>query len=161
MATFYPSSNDYFQHDMVTKNKSLQPDSLYMISLVYLSGLPRPGDLNPTTEHIWVVVQWEVRSNYVIRSCQHGPESWRNVSDSNWNPCNTEWRLLQKQSWVPPSISMVFLIKCIREVEEEAKLRKLNPRKHPFYKLNKSLNIVPMLQLLFNTLHSTPNNFPH
>lgn len=96
---------------------------------------------------------WQICSNYMIQSFQHGPASQSNVPTPGWNPCNKELRLFWEQSWVPPSISMVFLIKCIMDMEAEAKLREQNARNLNFQKLN--INIVQKLQICL-TLEHTP-----
>ncbi len=80
---------------------------------------PQLPDLNPN-EHLWDVVErrfaswmcsWQICSNCVILSCQYGPKSLRNVSNTLLNLFHKEWRQFWRQKGVQPGTSKVYLIK--------------------------------------------------
>ncbi len=50
-------------------------------------------------------------SNCMMLSCQYGPKSLRNVSNTLLNICHNELRQFWRQKWVQPGTSKVYLIK--------------------------------------------------
>ncbi len=99
MTTVYPSSDAYFQQDNAPCHKAqiisdwfLEHDN----ELTLLKWPPQSPDLNPI-EHIWDVVEREIRSQQicsdcVMLSCQYGPKSLRNISNTFLNLCHEELR---------------------------------------------------------------------
>ncbi len=107
MTTVYPSSDGYFQKDNAPCHKAqiisdwfLEHDNEF----TFLKWPPQWPDLNPI-EHLWDVVEREIASwmcsrqicsNCVMLSCQYGPKSLRNVSNTLLNLCHGElgqfWR---------------------------------------------------------------------
>ncbi len=99
MTTVYPSSDAYFQQDNAPCHKAqiisdwfLEHDN----ELTLLKWPPQSADLNPI-EHIWDVVEREIRSQQicsdcVMLSCQYGPKSLRNISNAFLNLCHEELR---------------------------------------------------------------------
>ncbi len=53
----------------------------------------------------------QICSNCVMLSCQYGPKSLRNVSNTLLNLCHEELRQFWRQKGVQPSTSKVYLIK--------------------------------------------------
>ncbi len=53
----------------------------------------------------------QICSNCVMLSCQYGPKSLRNVSNTSLNLCHEELRQFWRQKWVQPGTSKVYLIK--------------------------------------------------
>ncbi len=53
----------------------------------------------------------QICSNCVMLSCQYGPKSLRNVSNTLLNLCHEELRQFWMQKWIQPSTSKVYLIK--------------------------------------------------
>ncbi len=53
----------------------------------------------------------QICSNCVMLSCQYGPESLRNVSNTLLNLCHEELRQFWRQKGVQPGTSKVYLIK--------------------------------------------------
>ncbi len=53
----------------------------------------------------------QICSNCVMLSCQYGPRSLRNVSNTLLNPCHEELTQFWRQKWVQPGTSTVYLIK--------------------------------------------------
>ncbi len=57
------------------------------------------------------MVKQQICSNCVMLSCQYGPTSLRNVSNTLLNLCHEELRQFLRQNGVQPSSSKVYLIK--------------------------------------------------
>ncbi len=102
MTTVYSSSDDYFQKDNAPCHKAqiisdwfLEHDNEFTL----LKWPPESPDLNPI-EHLCDVVEREICimdvqqicSNCVTLSCQYGPKSLRNVSNTLLNLCHKELR---------------------------------------------------------------------
>ncbi len=99
MTTVYPSSDGYFQQDNAPCHKAqfisdwfLEHDNEFTL----LKWPPQSPDLKPI-EHLWDVVEREIHSrqicsNCVMLSCQYGPKSRRNVSNTLLNLCHKELR---------------------------------------------------------------------
>ncbi len=85
---FWCTSSRIMHH--VTKLKSSQTGFLNItMSSLYSNGLQSP-DLNPI-EQLWDVVEREIHINCVMRSCQYGPKSLRNFSNTLLNLCHELW----------------------------------------------------------------------
>ncbi len=54
---------------------------------------------------------WQICSNYVMLSCQYGPKSLRNVSNTLLNLCHEEFRHFWRQKGVQPGTNNVYIIK--------------------------------------------------
>ncbi len=102
MTTVYPSSGGYFQQDnarhkaQIISDWFLEHDNEFTL----LKWPPQSPDLN-SIEHVWDVVEREIHvmmcsrqicSNCVMLSCQYGPKSLRNVSNTLLNLCHKELR---------------------------------------------------------------------
>ena len=91
MATMYPSSNDYFQHDNAPCQKAKVVSSWFHEHINGFSVLQwssQSQDLNPI-EHLWDVVELEIRSvNVQLTNLQ---KLWMSTSNrSSKNPCHEE-----------------------------------------------------------------------
>ncbi len=58
----------------------------------------------------------QICSNCVMLSCQYGPKSLRNVSNTLLNLCHEELRQFWRQNGVQPGTSRVYLIKWLVSV---------------------------------------------
>ncbi len=121
--TVYPSSDDYFQQDNAPCHKAqiipdwfLEHDNEFTL----LKWPPQSPDINPI-ELLWDLVEREIRimdvqpticSNCVMLSCQYGPTSLRNVSNTLFNLCHEELWQFWRQKGVQPGTSKVYLTKC-------------------------------------------------
>ncbi len=104
MTTVYPSSDSYFQQDNAPRHKA-------QIKPMWWNGrFPS-----------WMSSR-QICSSCVMLSCQYGPKSLRNVSNTLLNLCHEELRQFWRQRGVQPDTSKVYLIKwpvsvfsCIRD----------------------------------------------
>ncbi len=68
----------------------------------------------------WWFASWmcsrQICSNCVMRSCQYGPKSLRNFSNTLLNLCHEELRQFWRQKGVQPSTRKVYLIKWLVSV---------------------------------------------
>ncbi len=102
MTTVYLSSDGCFQLDNAPYHKAqiisdwfLEHDNYFTL----LKCPPQSPDLNPI-EHLWDVngrftslkCSRQICSNYMMLSCQYGPKSLRNVSNTLLNLCHEELR---------------------------------------------------------------------
>ncbi len=121
MTTVYPSSDGYFQQDNASCHKAqiisdwfLEHDNEFTL----LKWPLQSPDLNPI-EHHWDVVEREIRimcsrqicSNCMMLSCQYGPKSLRDVSNTLLNLYHEELRQFLRQKGFKPGTSKVYLIK--------------------------------------------------
>ncbi len=122
MTTVYPSSDATSSRIMhhVTKLKSSQTGFLNMtMSSLYSNGLhSHQISIQYSTFGIWWngrFTSWmysrQICSNCVMLSCQYGPKSLRNVSNTLLNVCHEELRQFWRQKGVQPGTSKVYLIK--------------------------------------------------
>ncbi len=111
MTTVYPSSDDYFQQDNAPCHKAQIISDWFLEhenEFTLLKWPPQSSDLNPV-EHLWDVVEWEIHimdvqlhksvNNFVMLSCQYGPKSLRNVSNTLLNLCQEELRQFWRRRW--------------------------------------------------------------
>ncbi len=95
MTTVCPSSDGYFQQDNAPCHKAQIISDWFPEhnnEFTLLNWPPQSPDLN-SIEHLWDVVEREIRimqicSNCVTLSCQYGPKSLRNVSNTLLNLCH-------------------------------------------------------------------------
>ncbi len=104
----------------VTKLKSSQTGFLNMtMSLLYSNGLhSHQISIQQSTFGMWWngrfasrMCSWQICSNCVMLSCQYGPKSLRNVSNTLLNLFHEELRQFWRQKWVQPGTNKVYLIK--------------------------------------------------
>ncbi len=94
----------------VTKLKSSQTGFLNMtMSSLYSNGL-HSHQIGNGRFSSWMC-SWQICSNSVMLSCQYGPKSLRNVSNTSLNLCHRELRQFWRQKGVQPGTSKVYLIK--------------------------------------------------
>ncbi len=99
MTTVYPSSDDYFQQDNAPCHKAQIISDWFFEhenEFTLLKWPPQSSDLN-TIFGIWWngrFASWmcsrQICSNCVMLSCQYGPKSLRNVSNTLLNLCHEE-----------------------------------------------------------------------
>ncbi len=106
MTTVYPSSYGFFQQDNAPCHKAQIISDCFFEhdnEFTLLKWPPQSPDLNPI-EHIWDVVEGEIHirrqicSNCVMLSCQYGPTSLRNISNTLLNLCHEELRQFKSGS---------------------------------------------------------------
>ncbi len=104
----------------LTKLKSSQTGFLNMkMSSLYSNGLHSPQiSIQESTFGMWWngrFASWmcsrQICSNCVMLSCQYGPKSLRNVSNTLLTLCHLELRQFWRQKVVQPGTSKVYLIK--------------------------------------------------
>ncbi len=110
MTTVYPSSDGYFQQDNAPCHKAqiisdwfLEHDNEFTL----LKWPPQSPDLSPI-EHLWDVVEREIRILVMLLSCQYGPKSLRNVSNTLLNLCHKELMQFWRKKGVQPGTSEVY-----------------------------------------------------
>ncbi len=59
-------------------------------------------------EHLWDVVEREIHIMVMLLSCQYGPKSLRNVSNTFLNLCHEELRQFWRKKGVQPGTSEVY-----------------------------------------------------
>ncbi len=112
MTTVYPSSDGYFQQDNAPCHKA------QIISDWFLEHDNEFTFLKWPPFGMW----WNVRfaswmcsrqtcSNCVMLSCQYGPKSLRNISNTLLNLCPEELKQFWRKTGVQPGTSKVYLIK--------------------------------------------------
>ncbi len=121
MTTVYPSSDGYFQQDnapclkaQIISDWFLERDYEFTLLTVTRSqynraplGCGGTGDsqnLNRNCSN-------QICRNCVMLSCQYGPKSLRNVSNTLLYLCHKELRQIWRQKGVQPGTSKVYLIK--------------------------------------------------
>ncbi len=122
MTTVYTSSDATSSRILhhVTKLKSSLTGFLNMtMSSLYSNGLhSHQISIQWSTFGMWWngrFALWmcsrQICSNCVMLSCQYGPKSLRNVSNTLLNLCHEEFIQFWRQKWVQPGTSKVYLIK--------------------------------------------------
>ncbi len=120
MTTVNPSSDATSSRIMhhVTKLKSSQTGFFNMtMSSLYSNGLhSHQISIQYSTFGMWWnersvsctwMWSWQICSNCVMLSCQYGPKSLRNVSNTLLNLCHEELRQSWRQKWVQAGTSKV------------------------------------------------------